>query len=1347
MDIRTDDCDHCLYLEDLAVWTDYYVRGRYHNEYGYGGYGSTTSFTPKRIPGTPTDTSLSVVSSTELEVFFAPPSLPDNVDDIIKYTIQWDTTETFENATSSLASCSSGDFGACNVSGTAIVGTPPFSYLIEGLVPSTTYYVRIAARNSIAPQQVDPDGQPPDNTNWSGTMTASLSDQVPTSPVSVTGQVSGPTQIQLAIQPPTRTGGQTIFGYLIEWDSSTSFSSSSGDYGQLLVNTTEMTALYEDGPWMYELASGLVEGTSYYVKVAARSSVGLSPFTYASSAFKVTRSPYAPASVSTSTLESSSEPITSIDVAWSAPSQDGGSSITGYMVEWWTDEVIYEVQEIRLSFDVAPSTLLSTERSFLLSFGPSSTEDALTTSTVYYTTTAENLRDRLINLGFSEDRELIGDIIVSKEVDDNSYVYSWFVTFIDASINPGDQIALAASLQSGSSDDASVQVIEVQSGQRSGGSSEVQILQVESTDGVSPITNADGWFRLSFEGSNYTHYLPVDVEEEEMVRALEHLDVIDQVNVTKETGTNSSSFTWYVTFEAYHGDIMALYADTLLLSSDVTFTVYDGDNSIDSITHVKKTEAIIGEKPVDYDYALVDALDRAYTIPNLVPGQSYHVQVTAKNVRGYGEPLEVSSSTTLPLQVPGTPLDVTLSVSEGNFDQLDISYDAPASDGGASIMKYRVELDIVDEFTDPIVEEIHCPSYNLRTVYSIELESTSSSNYVYNGSFTLQLDVNGYSYEVDPFAYDLVPMATDENGLEEEASFTVSVAGSSVSVTGTNILVFPGTRVRFANQMNASEYYTVNTTDYDASSFYVDRPVDFTSGASTSGIAIYRVYAGRGLGDESYIHCLETSDDSLCPTSRTAYAGSVESKLISLTDAISAGVLVDRTEPSETNGFTWLVTFLDDSPTNPYDYTLSLSSNDVMQYNPTTESYSVPDLTVSRIVDGEVYASCTGTQVVPSSGGLINGQSYFARVFAINSEGYSSSQIASSSEKPQVVPGKPTSVILSVASATELEVQWNAPDDNGGDTITEYIVEYDTTSDFLTASSSYFTDVTGGSPFHKVLLGLDQGVDYYVRVRAVNSQGSGDAQASTPSYLNPHEEPSAPTNVELAVTSDSMLTVFFDAPENDGGDTITSYRVEWDTVSTFNGASSEPHKGYEDVDATTNNAYTLEYLSSSTTYYVRVAAINSAGVGTFATTTPTGAATSNQVPGTPHTVTVSAGTTTGYATVSWQRPRIPHHGIPCSGTLDDPDDCPNNLGGDTEASDGGSDIIEYEVEYNEKMDFTGADGDSETTTGTTFTLTTLTSNRLYYIRVLARNAIGSGSFCEKSGADFCDGSVLSVTAP
>jgi hypothetical protein len=384
---------------------------------------------------------------------------------------------------------------------------------------------------------------------------------------------------------------------------------------------------------------------------------------------------------------------------------------------------------------------------------------------------------------------------------------------------------------------------------------------------------------------------------------------------------------------------------------------------------------------------------------------------------------------------------------------------------------------------------------------------------------------------------------------------------------------------------------------------------------------------------------------------------------------------------------------------------------------------------------------------VPSSGGLVNGQSYYARVFAVNSEGYSLPQIASSSEKPQVVPGKPTAVILSVVSSTELQVQWNAPDDNGGDSITEYIVEYDTRSDFLTTSSVSFTDVSGGSPFHKTISDLEQGVDYYVRVRAANSQGSGDAQASTPSYLNPREEPSAPTNVELAVTSESMLTVSFYDPENDGGDTISYYRIEWDISSTFNSLSSEPHKGYEDVDATTNNAYTLQYLSSSTNYFVRVAAINTAGVGTFKTAVPSYASTGNQVPGIPHTITVSSGTSSGTATITWQRPRIPHHGIPCSGTLSNPDDCPDNLGGDTSASDGGSSITEYEVEYNERSDFTGSDGGSMTTTSTTATLSGLTSSRTYYVRVLARNAVGSGEFCEKSGEDICDGSVLSVIAP
>jgi len=62
-------------------------------------------------------------------------------------------------------------------------------------------------------------------------------------------------------------------------------------------------------------------------------------------------------------------------------------------------------------------------------------------------------------------------------------------------------------------------------------------------------------------------------------------------------------------------------------------------------------------------------------------------------------------------------------------------------------------------------------------------------------------------------------------------------------------------------------------------------------------------------------------------------------------------------------------------------------------------------------------------------------------------------------------------------------------------------------------------------------------------------------------------------------------------------------------------------------------------------------------------------------------------------------------------------------------SDGGSSIAEYEVSYNDLEDFSGKDAGSFTTTDTTYTLTGLTADRKYYIRVLARNAQGAGNFC------------------
>jgi hypothetical protein len=121
-----------------------------------------------------------------------------------------------------------------------------------------------------------------------------------------------------------------------------------------------------------------------------------------------------------------------------------------------------------------------------------------------------------------------------------------------------------------------------------------------------------------------------------------------------------------------------------------------------------------------------------------------------------------------------------------------------------------------------------------------------------------------------------------------------------------------------------------------------------------------------------------------------------------------------------------------------------------------------------------------------------------------------------------------------------------------------------------------------------------------------------------------------------------------------------------------------------------------------------------------------------QVPGKPHTLNAAAGDTAGVVTVSWQRPRIPHHGVPCSGLPSSPNDCPSEVGGTFPSAFGGSDITEYVVSYNEKADFTGFDGGSVSTPSTSIVLNGLTSRRTYYIRVLARNARGSGPFCKNT---------------
>merc|ERR1711988_162291 len=441
------------------------------------------------------------------------------------------------------------------------------------------------------------------------------------------------------------------------------------------------------------------------------------------------------------------------------------------------------------------------------------------------------------------------------------------------------------------------------------------------------------------------------------------------------------------------------------------------------------------------------------------------------------------------------------------------------------------------------------------------------------------------------------------------------------------------------------------------------------------------------MGDEvggdastSTVYCsgVTATCDAASPiwTSRAARSGSMQSHL----QAISG---VGQVKVSRSNGasgsFTWTVTFQSDGD----DFIIADNVNAAPDYRLLEAdglTAATGKISAVKKIPGQVWPECKGTRNAPTDALLTQGQLYYARVFAYNRLGYSEPQMAASPQKPMVVPGPPTGATLEVVSSYQLKVIFSPPDDDGGDAVTKYTVEWDTDSSFASANkrSAVVTQLQGGAPFVHTIGSLQskltKGTFYFVRVTASNSQGMGTSVRTSPASLNPSEPPTAPTGVELGSTSPSMLTVTFGPPVSDGGDTITKYQVEWDKDPTFNSLELAPHKGVVQV-ASTERSYTISLLTVNTQYYVRVSAVNGQGVGTPQKATPLYEKPQLQVPGKP--VDVTAIGTPGKISVAWKRPVVPHHGLPCFGTASNPGGCPAYPGSTTSMSDGGAVVSKY----------------------------------------------------------------------
>lgn len=212
------------------------------------------------------------------------------------------------------------------------------------------------------------------------------------------------------------------------------------------------------------------------------------------------------------------------------------------------------------------------------------------------------------------------------------------------------------------------------------------------------------------------------------------------------------------------------------------------------------------------------------------------------------------------------------------------------------------------------------------------------------------------------------------------------------------------------------------------------------------------------------------------------------------------------------------------------------------------------------------------------------------------------------------------------------ELRWNAPANDGGDKISEYVVERREKG----KKSWKQVGTTQAETTSIEIKGLKKETSYDFRVSAKNSVGNSVATiieetaiskkqslaqsqsqaalatsaSSTEVAAKAKSAPSAPRDVKVTVVTSLSVTLQWIPPANNGGAELTGYIIEkrlgtkhtWEKAATVETSVTE---------------YTVENLKEKCAYYFRVSAENEVGVGEAASTEKAVLKTSAKAPSAP----------------------------------------------------------------------------------------------------------------------------------
>jgi hypothetical protein len=550
-------------------------------------------------------------------------------------------------------------------------------------------------------------------------------------------------------------------------------------------------------------------------------------------------------------------------------------------------------------------------------------------------------------------------------------------------------------------------------------------------------------------------------------------------------------------------------------------------------------------------------------ITGLSNGQLYDFQVSAMNSVGYGNPSSPWVNS-VPYTIPGKPMNV---VATRDNAQSSVSFTAPLDDGGSTITSYTVTSDPDGQIGVGSASPMIVSNLTNGTPYTFTVTATNAAG---TGP------ASDPSVSVTPATIPNAPTAVIVTAGRGQVGLAWTAPGSNGGSDITDYVIefklsasstwstfadgtSPATSATVIGLTNAQSYdfrvSAVNDTgqgspSVQASAMPVTVPDAPTIGTATPGNASVSVeFAPPAFNGGSTINSYTVTSD---PGGFTGIGSASPIIVAGLTNGTDYTFTVTATNAvgvgaSSTSSNTVVPATVPDAPTT----VVATPGN-----GQASVSFAAPSANGSPIISYTVTSSPggivgTGDASPIVVNGLTNGDNYQFTVTATNAVGISSPSSPSNQIKLSTEPSAPTNLAATV-EGNSISLTWSAPSANGGSDISDYIVEYELTTD---GTWSVFADGTSINTT-ALVTGLSDGTSYDLRVRAVNIIGQSDPSNTVIAT------PGEPAQVLVQSFSDlTVPTIGTMVRITNEGTSQYEYQYTW----CVNGGADDPCGGAGDV--------------------------------------------------------------------------------------------------------------------------------------------------------------------------------------